>query len=394
MRKKVLFLDSISIDSNIQVGSYKYAKLFCQKNYEVVSLANFLNINRFFRRNSEDRELIQNWKRNLQINKDGILFYTPFCYLPYLNFPFFDSLWFAHNCLRFTIPELKKILKKIYFVNVDILFIQNIRLISVLRFIRPKLIVYRISDRVEGFLNVPSTILSLHQEVMRISNIIFITSFKLYKESKQINSNCFYLPNGVDKDFIPKENDFFILPLEYQNIKKPIAIYIGTISDWFDYELYEYGLAKLKNTTFIMIGSISGVNYRKNLAKIQRYSKLYQNFHYLGPKPHSELKRYLAHADMGIIPFTVNPLTNEINPIKLFEYASFGLPVLAPHLSELQNYEENVLFYKNKEEYVNLISGYSGTKAYLAQKLIEFARRNTWEKRFTFMLSRIGELKR
>lgn len=389
MGKKVIFLDYLTLDSNIQVGSHKYVNLFRKKGYEVFSLSHYVNIYRFFRRNSEDKELIKSWCKGVQTSREGIFYYSPFCLFPYLNLPILNSIKNAHKCLKFCYPNLRKILEQKDFINVDLLFVNNITLISVLKFVKPRIIVTRISDRFERFKNTPRTMPMLQEEVIKNSNLVFATSRNLETDARRINKNTFYLPNGTDEEFIMKENEEYPLPEEFRNIKKPIVIYVGAISDWFDYKLYEYGFTALKNVSFVMIGPISGVNYRDNMGKIKRLSKLFENFHYLGPKSHSELSGYLAHANLGVIPFIINPLTNEINPIKFFEYAGFGLPVIAPCLFELQNYEGNVLFYKNKEEYANLINNYSDKKAYLSKQLIEFARCNSWEKRFAFMFSKL-----
>lgn len=393
MNKKILFLDSLVFNSNIQVGSQRYANLFRNNNYEVFSLSHYLNIYKFIRRNSEDKELIESWRKGVQMSEKGIYFYTPFCFLPYLNLPVLDSLRAARNSLKFCYPNLRTILKNEGFVNIDAAFINNINLSPALKFVNPKVTILRISDRIEAFKNVPDTIVLLQNDVVKSSDIIFATSMNLYEETKKINNNTYYLPNGVDEDFIMKESVVHSLPDEYENIRKPIILYIGAISDWFDYELYEYGIAKLRDISFVIIGPVSGVNYKGNLAKIRRYTRTYQNFHYLGSKAHSELKEYLAHSDIGIIPFKVNSLTDDINPVKFFEYAAYGLPVIASHLSELLNYRENVLFYKNREEYIDLITDHSDKKKHLSQELINFARKNTWEKRFEFMLSCIERLK-
>lgn len=389
MNNKVLFLDSLSFNSTTQVGAQKYAKLFNKNDYEVFSLSRFLNIYTFIRKNYEDRELIQNWKRGVQRSKEGIYFYSPFCLVPYFNLPLFDNIGIAQNCLKYCFPDLKRILESYGFLEVDILFIHNIRLISVLKFIKPKLTVFRISDRIESFKNQPKTILAVQREVIQMSDVIFATSQNLQREASTISKKCFYLPNGVDNHFIMKQGEAYLHPEEYKDIKKPIVLYLGAISDWFDYELYEYGLRKLEKKSFVMIGSVSGVNYKKNLAKIQQYTKTYKNFYYLGPKPYCELKKYLAHADIAIIPFKINSLTNDINPVKLFEYAAYGLPIVAANMSELQNYKEFGFLYSNKDEYVLHICNSLDRKEYLIPKLISFARKNTWEKKFEYISSKL-----
>jgi len=389
MTKKVLSLDSLTFDSNIQVGSHKYARLFRKNDYEVFSLSHLLNINTLIRRNAEDREFIRSYRKGVQRSNDGIYYYSPFCLLPYLNLPVLDSLKLAYNCLRFCYPSLRKILKQKEFLDIDILFVNDIRLFSVLAFVRPRITVLRISDRIEGFNNQPKNILMFKEAVLKASNFVFASSKKLTEEASKINKNTFYLPNGVDEDFIMKGDHSFPEPEEYKKIKRPIVLYLGAISDWFDYDLYENGLEKLKDVSFVMIGVVGGVNFKENLENVRRYISAYPNFYYLGPKRHSDLKKYLAHGDVGIIPFKINELTNDINPIKLFEYFSYGLPTITSNMQEIHNYEEYISIYKNSEEYVALILDAVNKKAFTKTKLIKAARENTWENRYEFIISKI-----
>ena len=49
----------------------------------------------------------------------------------------------------------------------------------------------------------------------------------------------------------------------------------------------------------------------------------------LGRKPYAELPPYCKAFDVGLIPFALNELTRNVNPIKLREYLSAGLPVVS-----------------------------------------------------------------
>jgi len=392
MNKKILFLDFLSVDSVIQVGSHKYANFFRQKGYDVFSLSHYINFNTFIRRNSEDRELIRNWRNGVKKNQQGIYYGTPFCFLPYLNMFFLDTMWVANNCMNFCLPSIKEKLKKENFLEVDVVFINNLRLFSLLKFIKRKAIVFRVSDRIEAFENMPKTILELQQEVIKASDFVFATSKNLQDEVEKINKNTMYLPNGVDEEFIDSGNESYLYPKEYDSIDGNIVLYMGAISDWFDYDLYEYGLKTLKNLSFVIIGPISGKNFKYNKEKIDSYIERYPNFYYLGIKSHQKLKNYLAHAQLSIIPFKINSLTNDINPVKFFEYSAYGLPVVASRMKELNNYSKYAFLYDSKNEYIDLILKNIERKQELRFKLIEFARENTWEKRFEKIFSTIGSI--
>ena len=152
-------------------------------------------------------------------------------------------------------------------------------------------------------------------------------------------------------------------------------------------------MSQLKDISFVMVGPIAGARYKENLAKIQHFSNTYENFCYLGPIPHAELKDYLFHASVGIIPFKLTPLTNEINPVKLFEYAAFGLPIVASNMSELQNYNEHVSLYRNKEDYIKLICNNLVKNDALSLQLRNFALNNSWEKRYEYIIAKLEDIK-
>ncbi len=55
---------------------------------------------------------------------------------------------------------------------------------------------------------------------------------------------------------------------------------------------------------------------------------------------------------MGIIPFVVNALTVNVNPIKLREYLAAGLPVVSTRLPEIEPYGEVVHLASSESEFI------------------------------------------
>ena len=64
----------------------------------------------------------------------------------------------------------------------------------------------------------------------------------------------------------------------------------------------------------------------------------YKNIHILGRKPYADLPRYCKGFTVGIIPFVINELTLNVNPIKLREYLSAGLAVVSSDIPEVRSY--------------------------------------------------------
>jgi glycosyltransferase involved in cell wall biosynthesis len=60
-----------------------------------------------------------------------------------------------------------------------------------------------------------------------------------------------------------------------------------------------------------------------------------RNLRLLGPRPYAMLPAYLQHAHAGILPLNDHPANAGRSPMKLYEYAAAGLPVLATRTPEL-----------------------------------------------------------
>lgn len=154
----------------------------------------------------------------------------------------------------------------------------------------------------------------------------------------------------------------------------PIVAYIGAWAYWVDHELLEKIAASLPQVNFISIGAPYG--------DIPSYGDL-PNVHILGEKPHSELKQYLPHIDVAIIPFQYHPITLATNPIKAYEYLASGVRVLSTALPECIHMEPYVTTATTHEDFITKLNTMliQPDSFEARQARIEYARQNRWEER-------------
>src|SRR5438132_14351078 len=57
------------------------------------------------------------------------------------------------------------------------------------------------------------------------------------------------------------------------------------------------------------------------------------NVHYLGPVSYDRVPDILNRFDVGLIPFVVSDYTRAVNPIKMYEYAIFNMPIVSSAFS-------------------------------------------------------------
>lgn len=197
-----------------------------------------------------------------------------------------------------------------------------------------------------------------------------------------------YHINNIDSTII--NNALIPKWVSVENSKKKIAdgkihiIYIGTIAQWFDFELIEKSLEKFSNIQYEFYGPIDkGV--------IFNHSRVI--FH--GPIPHSELMNVMQRADALVMPFRLIPLVLSVNPVKLYEYIASMKPTICTAYDETETFKDFVHLYHNSDEYMgyieNLINGTLKFKKTREEVRI-FLNNNTWENRGKIIKKIIKEL--
>lgn len=96
------------------------------------------------------------------------------------------------------------------------------------------------------------------------------------------------------------------------------ALYLGyLVGDWFDWALFERTARDLPAVAFNVVGDQKG-----RVAKAP-------NIHMLGERPYPVAMQYVAHCDVGLIPFRHARLCAAVDPIKLYDYIAGGCQVVA-----------------------------------------------------------------
>ena len=97
-------------------------------------------------------------------------------------------------------------------------------------------------------------------------------------------------------------------------IRKPIAIYVGTLANWVDYDLLNYVANKNKNISFVLIG------YTHTMAPQSKLQELFKldNIYYLGYKKFELLPYYIKQSDVCLVPYDQNNYTLNIQRLQSF----------------------------------------------------------------------------
>jgi glycosyltransferase involved in cell wall biosynthesis len=237
-----------------------------------------------------------------------------------------------------------------------------------------KVVWYDILDCLELLSLYDSNMREKHQQVLQITDILTYSARRLqvYTEGR---ADALYLPNAVSiEDFESKPD---AAPADIAKLVAtglPIIGYFGAIEEWFNVDLLLRIAKRRPNWQFILIGR-DGMEGKLRKAK---------NIHLLGMKRYEDIRKYGHYFHTAIIPFIVNDWTNGVSPVKFFEYAALGLPVVSTSIEEMKKYRSEWVFLANstdKFEAAIEVSLKPATRQMAQREGNRFARKHRWSNR-------------
>ena len=125
---------------------------------------------------------------------------------------------------------------------------------------------------------------------------------------------------------------------------------MGAVDEWFDSGLLNRLVALRPEWRFEIVGGFEG-----GAAGLTPAPNLVLH----GERPHAEVSGFLSRFDVEIIPFRLTPLTHATDPVKVYEAAAAGLPIVATPMESLQPLARQgvVRFASTPEDFAREIAG-------------------------------------
>ena len=244
----------------------------------------------------------------------------------------------------------------------------------IIRQMKAKTVVYHCVDEWSKFSFIDEGIINEERSLCEMSDLVIASARSLFESRSPYNPNTHYVPHGVDYDYFHEKKSIDSpLPGDLADIPRPIAGFFGLIHEWIDLELAADVVRRNPGISFVFIGKCSvdvgGVD-------------VYPNAYFLGQKPYDELVGYSKHFDVGLIPFKINELTINVNPIKLKEYLALGIPVISVNLPEVDSYNHVVRIADDYDQFNRALGEeISGRHLATPEQLDAVAREETWDRK-------------
>lgn len=172
----------------------------------------------------------------------------------------------------------------------------------------------------------------LEEAVLPKAEHVFFTSAPLLARKGGAARGASLVGNGVDFAAFARHR----VP-RAARVGRPVAGYLGNLSDFFDWALMEEVCRAMPDVDFVFHGTIEAEKLGEARARSHEAMRALPNVRFTGrvsrPLGAAAVNRY----DVLLIPFVVNAAMHAVNPLKLWEYFATGLPVVTSPMEAIED---------------------------------------------------------
>ncbi len=233
-----------------------------------------------------------------------------------------------------------------------------------------------------GYLDRAQTVAAERTLLAKV-DAVFAINGALAEAKRAINPSTFESPHGVDHALFARALDERgPIPADLAALPRPRLGFYGTLRDWVDFELIAAVARARPQWSIALIGQV--------LCDVSAIRDL-PNVHLLGQKPHHELPAYCRGFDVGIIPYRIDERMTFVNPLKLREYLSAGLPVVSTPVPEVLRFPKLARVATTPAQFI------AATEAALHDPMSRAQRSaamkdETWSARVAFVSATVDEI--
>ena len=219
-----------------------------------------------------------------------------------------------------------------------------------------------------------------YAEVLERSDLVIANCEPVATSMRSFVDRIHVVPNGCEP---PRSGPPPPRPRELRRLHGPVIGYVGNLSSRIDLPLLDSLARRRPDWNLVLIGSAHLDDSALRLEALP-------NVHFLGVKPHTVARDYIAHFDVGLIPHVDDDMTRSMNPLKAYVYCAAGIPVVSTPVANLDDLAGMIRVAHGPDEFeASIEAALAAERVPVDPALIEPL---TWRRRLTQVLELIDRL--
>jgi glycosyltransferase involved in cell wall biosynthesis len=214
-----------------------------------------------------------------------------------------------------------------------------------------------------------------YRETLARADMAFVNCEPMRETMKELFPDILLVPNGCDTDPLivePRNSP------EYETFKawpsKTIG-FVGNLEAKIDIDLMKKVARRFENCQIVLIGS---THMNSRVVHLREHL----NVRLPGVVPYEHIGAWLRKFDVGIVPHFNMPLTQNMNPLKIYVYLAARIPVVSTETPNIDRSTSLINVAKNHDQFLDMLEKVLTDGNVFNSELDSFIKTNSWASRF------------
>lgn len=213
-----------------------------------------------------------------------------------------------------------------------------------------------------------------YRDILALADMAFTNCEPVQQSMKEFFPDILMVPNGCDSTppaVIPKNSS------EYEafcNWPGKTIGYIGNLESKIDIELLDKLAERFHDCQIVLIGS---THANPAILQLQRH----HNIRMPGVVPYKEAGAWVSRFDVGLVPHLNSELTQNMNPLKIFVYLAFNVPVVSTEISNIDRSSTLVCVEDSNDNFLSAVDKCISRGRPSSAEFEKYVKSNNWSAR-------------